>query len=228
MNLDVKTMNCYADERGNLHVLDFNNINQLNYSTKLYFGKNQTIVIKDEVVILAVLSGSIDLFSDSEKNTLIEGQYCYIDFPQTFDLKSLSECIYVILRFDSKKQISHKINCRNENIIPLELNIKDNFIDLSLVLNSLQFSPKRLFYITNVPEGKIRGNHYHISCSELIMTARGSFTLSSEKEKYDIQDLSKAYLIPPKVLSKESNFSSNAICLVFADMPYDPNGYFPK
>lgn len=110
-----------------------------------------------------------------------------------------------------------KIENRAGNITPVHNNIE------------IPFAVKRIFYLYDIPGGESRGAHAHKVCHQFLIAASGSFEvlLDDGKSKRIIQ-LNRPYIglhIPPGIWASEINFSSGAICLVFASHNYDENDY---
>jgi len=110
-----------------------------------------------------------------------------------------------------------RIKNRAGNITPVHNNIE------------IPFAIKRVFYLYDIPGGESRGAHAHKECHQFLIAASGSFevSLNDSRTKRTIQ-LNRPYLglhIPPKIWASEINFSSGAICLVFASEVYNESDY---
>ena len=94
---------------------------------------------------------------------------------------------------------------------------------------SRDFSIKRVFWITDVPEGAIRGEHANRECTELLVAARGSVSLwlTDGKEEWTVtlSEPSQGLYIPPMVWCRLYDFSSDATILCMADREYEPEHY---
>lgn len=97
----------------------------------------------------------------------------------------------------------------------------------------LPFKPERLFYITDVPFGKVRGDHAHKLCEQIIIPVCGSFVLSAERfvdgellyfEQTMVSKNEAAY-IKPFTWLRLTKFTPNTVCLVLASDPYDSEDY---
>ena len=94
---------------------------------------------------------------------------------------------------------------------------------------NIPFDVKRVFYIYDIPGGEERGAHAHKECHQFLIAASGSFEveLDDGKNKRTIT-LNRPYFglhIPPGIWAHEMNFSSGAICLVFASHLYSAEDY---
>ncbi len=97
------------------------------------------------------------------------------------------------------------------------------------VMNSFPFEVKRVFWITNVPEGMGRGAHAHHTCPEVVVPARGTldaFIHDGKQERhFHLDKPSQGLYIPPRHWCSFSNFSADCLCLCFTPLPYDAAGY---
>ncbi|MCR8560197.1 FdtA/QdtA family cupin domain-containing protein [Mucilaginibacter sp. BJC16-A38] len=119
--------------------------------------------------------------------------------------------------FDCNVFHLQKIHNRAGNITPVENNIH------------VPFDVKRVFYLYDIPGGESRAAHGHKELHQFIVAASGSFDISLDDgvNKKTVQ-LNRPYLgihIQPVIWCDISNFSSGAICLVLASLPYNENGY---
>lgn len=110
-----------------------------------------------------------------------------------------------------------RIKNRAGNITPVHNNIE------------IPFSIKRVFYLYDIPGGESRGAHAHRECHQFLIAASGSFevSLNDGRTQRTIQ-LNRPYVglhIPPGIWASEINFSSGAICLVFASHSYNEQDY---
>lgn len=94
---------------------------------------------------------------------------------------------------------------------------------------SQDFSIKRVFWITDVPEGTIRGEHANRECTELLVAVSGKVSLwltdGSEEWNITLSDPNQGLYIPPMVWCKLYDFSSDATIVCMADKEYNPEQY---
>ncbi|TDS13689.1 sugar 3,4-ketoisomerase [Sphingobacterium paludis] len=95
--------------------------------------------------------------------------------------------------------------------------------------NDFPFEVKRVFYLYDIAGGESRGAHAHKACHQFLVAASGSFEVTLDDGRYKRQIfLNRPNIglhIPPGVWASEVNFSSGAICLVFASHHYDERDY---
>ena len=94
---------------------------------------------------------------------------------------------------------------------------------------NLPFVPKRLFFISGVPSEKIRGEHAHKLCQQLLILALGSLSIAVEDGKnqqiINMNKVGQAIYIPSMVWASQYNFRSDALLLVLASDHYDESDY---
>jgi dTDP-4-dehydrorhamnose 3,5-epimerase-like enzyme len=91
------------------------------------------------------------------------------------------------------------------------------------------FDIVRTYYLYDVPGGVSRGGHAHRELQQLIVSVLGAFdvVLDDGREKKTVR-LDRAYYglyVPRRIWRELVNFSSGAICLVLASLPYDESEY---
>lgn len=123
-----------------------------------------------------------------------------------------------------------KINVYNCSVIELPRiqNRAGNITPIQGTIN-LPFEPERVFYLYDIPGGESRGAHAHKECHQFLIAASGSFEilLDDGLNKRQVA-LNRPYYglhIPPGIWASEMNFSSGAICLVFASHKYHEKDY---
>lgn len=110
-----------------------------------------------------------------------------------------------------------KISEREGNITPVHGN------------KELPFQINRVFYLYDIPSGEDRGAHAHKECHQFLIAASGSFEVKVDdgitKKTIFLNRPNYGLHIPPGIWAEELNFSSGAICLVFASHKYNENDY---
>ena len=91
------------------------------------------------------------------------------------------------------------------------------------------FNTRRVFFIYDIPGGVSRGGHSHKTLRELIIATSGSFEVyvndGKNERSFLLNHPSKALLLPAGVWEELRNFSSGAVALVLASIPYSPEDY---
>jgi len=110
-----------------------------------------------------------------------------------------------------------KIYNRAGNITPIQTS------------ENVPFDIRRIYYLYDVPGGESRGGHAHVNLQQLIVAASGSFDiLLDDGVNKKVVNLNRPYyglLMPSGIWRELLNFSSGAICLVLASLPYTEEDY---
>jgi uncharacterized RmlC-like cupin family protein len=91
------------------------------------------------------------------------------------------------------------------------------------------FAIRRTYWIYEVPGGVSRGGHAYHRLEETIIALSGSFDVVFDEGAGErTVQLNRSYLglyVPPRVWRRLDNFSTNAVCLILASRPYEPEDY---
>lgn len=91
------------------------------------------------------------------------------------------------------------------------------------------FNINRTYWIYDVPGGETRGGHAYKELQEVIIALSGSFDIAIHNgESETIYSLNRSYTalyLPKMMWRRMENFSTNAVALVVASLPYDENDY---
>ena len=94
---------------------------------------------------------------------------------------------------------------------------------------NLPFTPRRMFYISNVKDDKTRGNHANIDSEFVMIALQGEVTVCIDdgkvKNEYILNNQAKGLYIPNMTWKTMYNFSSDAILLVIANTLYNKEEY---
>ena len=94
------------------------------------------------------------------------------------------------------------------------------------------FDIKRVFWIYNVPEGAVRGEHANRSCTELLVAVHGSVRvwLTDGKSECEVvlDHPEKGLYIPPMVWCRLTHFSKECVCMCMANQDYNEDLYINK
>jgi acetyltransferase-like isoleucine patch superfamily enzyme/dTDP-4-dehydrorhamnose 3,5-epimerase-like enzyme len=93
----------------------------------------------------------------------------------------------------------------------------------------IPFTPKRYFFVFEVPGRDVRGEHAHKRCQQFLVCARGSVSVvvdqgrSSEEIVLDQPNI--GLYVPPMIWAVQYQYSADALLLVFASDHYDADDY---
>ena len=95
--------------------------------------------------------------------------------------------------------------------------------------NFKSFEIKRIFYVYNVPNGNIRGEHAHRTCFQFLIAISGSLrvfiTDGDQKSEVSLNSPTEGLLISPGIWATQYKFTSDAVLAVLASESYDPDDY---
>jgi dTDP-4-dehydrorhamnose 3,5-epimerase-like enzyme len=87
------------------------------------------------------------------------------------------------------------------------------------------FKVRRVFFISEVPAGQIRGNHAQKTGKQIMVALSGSILASVDdgrsKQEITLNKGNIGLFIRPKIWCTLSHFSAGAVLAVFASHPYD-------
>jgi dTDP-4-dehydrorhamnose 3,5-epimerase-like enzyme len=89
----------------------------------------------------------------------------------------------------------------------------------------MSFPVRRVFYISQVPEGQTRANHAQRESKELLLAITGTVSVliddGRSRQSIVLWRRNVGLLIAPKTWCSLSHFSKDAVLAVFASHPYD-------
>jgi dTDP-4-dehydrorhamnose 3,5-epimerase-like enzyme len=95
--------------------------------------------------------------------------------------------------------------------------------------NQVPFEIKRVYWVFDVPPGGERAHHAHREQKELLVAARGAFTVHCDdgrvRSVYRLNAPGYGLLLPEMVWHHLAQFSDDALCLVLASGAYDYSEY---
>ena len=95
--------------------------------------------------------------------------------------------------------------------------------------NDIPFEIKRIYYITKVEQGVIRGYHSHKKLHQVLICLNGSVKIRiknpNEEEVVELNDQSVGLYIGPMVWREMFDFTEGSVLLVLASEYYDENDY---
>lgn len=91
------------------------------------------------------------------------------------------------------------------------------------------FEIKRVYWISHVPSGYERANHAHREQSEVLVAARGSFSVHCDdgcaQEQWTLDSPDVGLLVPPMIFHHLDDFFPGTMCIVLASGPYEHGEY---
>lgn len=93
----------------------------------------------------------------------------------------------------------------------------------------IPFPVRRVFFIYNVPNERIRGEHVHRQLHEFVVCLSGSVSIvvddGAQREEYVLDRPWLGLHLPPRVWRSLYKFSKDAVLAVYASHEYDPGDY---
>ena len=128
-----------------------------------------------------------------------------------------------------------KEKSESELIAGVQLVEIESHIDQRGSLSALEFQPKlgflpkRFFYLRQISEGSIRGDHAHKECLQFLVALQGNVSVQFDDGRSSSSvHLGKGnlgVLVQSMIWTKLSEFSPDALILVLASHDYDENDY---
>lgn len=91
------------------------------------------------------------------------------------------------------------------------------------------FQAKRYFFVFNVKNREIRGQHAHRTCKQFLICVSGSCWIAVDdgrrREQFFLDSPRKGIFLPARIWGTQFRFSSDSRLLVFASELYDPADY---
>ena len=96
-------------------------------------------------------------------------------------------------------------------------------------VGGLPFLLQRVFVVRDVPEGARRGQHAHRRVHQFLVCVQGECTVAVDDGSARVEILldspQRGIHIAPLVWAEQFRFSPDAVLLVLASGPYDPDEY---
>lgn len=93
----------------------------------------------------------------------------------------------------------------------------------------IPFEVLRIFFVYNVPNAKVRGEHAHKNCHQFLICVKGAVSViyddGSRRAEFRLDSPSLGLHIPPGVWGIQYKYTSDAVLMVLASDPYDPDDY---
>ncbi len=112
--------------------------------------------------------------------------------------------------------------------VPLIKDMRGNLIAREIG-KGLPFVPQRCFVILDVPTKEVRGEHAHRKCSQFLVCMTGSVVAVADdgrhRREVTLDDPTMGLLMPPMVWGTQYKYTKDALLMVFASRPYEPDDY---
>lgn len=93
----------------------------------------------------------------------------------------------------------------------------------------LPFIPKRLFFVSDVPQNRQRGDHAHKQCHQLLVCLQGRIDCivdnGWQRAEICLNPIGAALYMPPMIWGTQKRYDGNAILMVIASHEYDTDDY---
>jgi UDP-2-acetamido-3-amino-2,3-dideoxy-glucuronate N-acetyltransferase len=188
-------------------------------------GANSTILPGVTIGRKAMVGAGSVITRDVPAHAIVVGNPAHIigyeqtEFPQT------------------EPQAVNKVSVNGEQIpvkgvklidLPLVEDMRGN-LSVAEIEKGLPFIPKRCFWVFDVPDKRVRGEHAHRVQFQFIVCLRGSLSIMVDdgfgRAEFLLDRPNRGILIPPKVWSVQYKYSANAVEIVFASDIYDSAEY---
>lgn len=93
----------------------------------------------------------------------------------------------------------------------------------------LPFEPRRIFFVHGVPNEKVRGEHAHRECHQLLVCTSGSVRVladdGAQRQEFLLDSPANALHLAPMTWGTQYHYSAGAVLTVFASHEYDAADY---
>ncbi len=93
----------------------------------------------------------------------------------------------------------------------------------------LPFIPQRVFAIFDVPSSEVRGEHAHRACEQILICLSGSVRCLVDdgvsRTEFTLERPAVGLHVPALRWGTQYRYSQDAVLLVLASLPYDPDDY---
>jgi UDP-2-acetamido-3-amino-2,3-dideoxy-glucuronate N-acetyltransferase len=95
--------------------------------------------------------------------------------------------------------------------------------------DEIPFVPKRWFLVYDVPSREVRGEHAHRVCHQFLVCVSGRVSVAVDdgerRGEVLLDKRSLGVYIPPLIWGSQFRYETDAVLLVLASHPYDPDDY---
>jgi dTDP-4-dehydrorhamnose 3,5-epimerase-like enzyme len=94
---------------------------------------------------------------------------------------------------------------------------------------TVPFTLARVYYIYDVVHGAARGGHAHRKLHQLIVAVMSRFVVTvddgARSRSFELDRADEGLYVPPMIWRSLERFSSGAVAVVLASLPYDESDY---
>lgn len=95
--------------------------------------------------------------------------------------------------------------------------------------DDLPFTPKRFFYVYDVPSKETRGEHAHKKCDQFLICLKGSCSVlvddGQQRKEVELNSPDLGLFLPSGIWGTQYKYTHDAVLLVFASELYDSADY---
>lgn len=114
-------------------------------------------------------------------------------------------------------------------LVEIERHVDARGALLPLEFDRLPFAPRRLFTVSGVPAGTVRGGHAHREGQQLLLCLQGRIDLclrlADEEVRTRLTPDGPAALLGPRIWCQQTYVGEGSALLVLSSEPYDPTSY---
>jgi len=93
----------------------------------------------------------------------------------------------------------------------------------------IPFVPRRWFFVYDVPSREVRGEHAHRTCHQFLICVSGQVNVAVDdgesRSEVVLDEPTIGLYVPPRVWASQYRYDEDAVLLVLASHPYDPDDY---
>lgn len=93
----------------------------------------------------------------------------------------------------------------------------------------IPFVPQRWFLVYDVPSREVRGEHAHRACHQFLICISGQVNVAVDdgqrRSEVLLDEPTAGIYVPPRVWASQYRYDADAVLLVLASHPYDPDDY---
>jgi dTDP-4-dehydrorhamnose 3,5-epimerase-like enzyme len=97
-----------------------------------------------------------------------------------------------------------------------------------LDLSEIPFTPKRIFYVTNVPKGEWRGGHAHHTTKQVLICIKGKILVrlvGTDGEVEFVLDENQSCLVDNLIWDSQKFLDEGSVLLAICSTNYDKSDY---